>query len=67
MKAMLDRLTNAIAAAGIATWFTPGLREWTSDISVVAAELMPIAGLVWLGVQTMTHVHNHFRNKGKPE
>jgi hypothetical protein len=60
---MMERLTDAVAAAGIATWFTPELYQWTSDFSQAAAMFMPILGCLWLGVKTITHLHNHFRGR----
>lgn len=51
----MDRLTDWIAASGIAvggaTWVNPGIYEWTVNASHGAALLMPILGVIWLGVQ----------------
>jgi hypothetical protein len=47
----MERITDVIAAAGVATWFTPELYEWAASTSQFAALMMPIFGCVWLGVQ----------------
>lgn len=45
---IVERTTNAIAAgAAVSPWWLPSL----GDISSGAALLLPILGVVWLGVQ----------------
>jgi hypothetical protein len=45
---MRDYITNTVAAAAVASpWWLEQLREF----STLAALLLPIAGLIWLGVQ----------------
>jgi hypothetical protein len=48
---VMERLTNAIAAIGVATWFTPEFYEWSVSVSGGFALLMPPLGCVWLAVQ----------------
>lgn len=60
MGRLMERITDAIATIGIATWFTPGLYEWTASISNGAALLMPMLGVTWLGVQIWSRL---FRGK----
>lgn len=54
---MGDNLTNVIAAlAVISWWWLPVLQ----DVSTIAALLLPIAGLAWLGIQSWSKI---FRGK----
>jgi hypothetical protein len=48
---LMERITDVIAAMGVATWFTPELYDWAASTSQFAALMMPIFGCVWLGVQ----------------
>lgn len=53
MNSTVERSTDVIAAAGVTSpvWL-PGLYE----VSEVAALLLPIAGVIWLGVQIYYHI-----------
>lgn len=53
MNTTVERSTDVIAAAGVTSpvWL-PGL----SEVSEIAALLLPIAGVVWLGVQIYYHI-----------
>lgn len=47
----LERVTDVVATAGIASWFTPEIRLALEAVSEWAALLMPILGSAWLLVQ----------------
>lgn len=50
---MIDRVTNTIAAGAVVSpWWMPSL----ADVSVTAAQLLPILGSVWLVVQIITRL-----------
>lgn len=48
---MLERLTDVVAILAVITGIHPGIYEWLSEISQLAALLVPILGCLWLGVQ----------------
>lgn len=50
---MMDWTTTTVAVAGIAS---PAWLPVLSEISSVAALLMPILGVAWLGVQIVSRV-----------
>lgn len=50
---MMEKTTNAIAVGAVGSpWWVPSL----SDVSQMAAELLPICGVVWLIVQIVTRI-----------
>lgn len=57
MNEMVDKATNYVAAGAVASpWWLPSLAE----VSETAALLLPIAGLLWIGVQFLVLM---FRSK----
>lgn len=57
---IIERITDAIAIVGIASWLSPDLWNYVKSISEFAGLLMPIFGCSWLGVQIY---HKLFRDK----
>lgn len=51
-----DRITHGVAGAGVTIplWY-----EWLQNTSEVAAVLLPIFGITWIGIQ----IYSHFRMK----
>lgn len=54
---MGDTFTGAAATLAV---FSPVWLPWLQDISTIAALLLPIAGVAWLGIQGWAKI---FRNK----
>lgn len=55
VEAVIDRVTNTIAAGAVTSpWWMPSL----ADISSNAALLLPILGCAWLIVQIITKLTN---------
>lgn len=53
-------VTDVGAVAAIASpWWLPTLHSW----SVIAADLLPIAGVAWLVVQVAVKLHTTYRPK----
>lgn len=52
----VERATDIIAAAGIASWFTPELFQWLTSVNQIAALFLPIFGCAWLVVQIFVHL-----------
>ncbi len=50
---MNEHIDTAVATAAVASpWWLPSL----ADISTVAAELLPVAGVVWIIVKIVTRI-----------
>lgn len=52
----MEKVTDAIAVAGVGTIFFPELWSWMQSFSEVAALLMPPMGVAWLAVQIWAKV-----------
>lgn len=50
MNPIVDKATTVVAAGAVAS---PWWLEWLSNVSEIAALLLPIAGLIWLIVQVV--------------
>lgn len=48
---ILERITDGIAILAVITGINPTVYFWLSEISAIAALLMPILGCLWLAVQ----------------
>lgn len=57
---MVERATDGIAVLAVISWVNPGIYQWLSDFSQLAALLLPIFGCTWLGVQITVRI-----SKGK--
>ena len=53
---IMERLTDGIAILAVITGVNPAIYYWLSEVSSVAALLMPILGCMWLGVQIWSRV-----------
>jgi hypothetical protein len=53
---MMERLTDGIAILAVITGVNPSIYFWLSEISTLAALIMPILGCMWLGVQIYSRV-----------
>ena len=56
-----ERITDAIAVAGIASWLTPEFRDVLASFSELAALLVPILSVIWLTVQIVPKVSAFFK------
>jgi hypothetical protein len=52
----LERITDAVAIVAVITGLNPSFYYWLSEISGLAALLMPVLGCMWLGVQIWVRV-----------
>lgn len=56
----MQQTTNVIAGAAVASpWWLPALQNF----SEIAALMLPIAGLIWLMVQIITHITKYYKDK----
>lgn len=55
-ESFMERITDAVAVLAVISGLNPGVYEWLSEISQVAALLVPILGCIWLGVQIWSRV-----------
>lgn len=53
---IMERVTDAIAILAVITGINPAVYYWLSEISALAALLLPILGCMWLGVQIYSRV-----------
>ena len=53
---VMERITDTLAVFGILSWLNPAVLEWISGVSSLAALLMPIFGVIWLGVQIWSRI-----------
>lgn len=53
---VMERIADFFAVFGILSWLNPAVLEWISGVSTLAAMLMPILGVIWLGVQIWSRV-----------
>lgn len=50
---MTEHLDTAVASAAVASpWWLPSL----ADVSTVAAEMLPIMGIIWIIVKIVTRI-----------
>lgn len=59
-----DTLTTYTAAGAITS---PVWLPYLHQISVVAAELAPIVGVLWLLIRIYISIHEHMQDKAKPK
>lgn len=53
---IMERLTDGIAILAVISGVNPAIYQWLSEISALAALMMPILGCMWLGVQIWSRV-----------
>ncbi len=56
----LERATDIVAVASVATWVDPDLFMIVGSVSKWAALLMPIFGVAWLAVQIWAKLYDLF-------
>jgi len=49
----VERVTDAVAVGAVSS---PVWLDYIQPVSDLAAALLPIAGLIWLGVQMYSHI-----------
>ncbi len=53
---IMERITDTLAVFAVLSGINPAVFKWISEISTIAALLMPILGCIWLGVQIWSRI-----------